>query len=363
MMQPNLEQTLARLVQINSVNPSFDASSSGEAEIAAYIAEDMRRAGLEVEIIRPERPSVIARLRGTGGGRSLMLNGHIDTVGVAGMPEPFSGRIDGGRLYGRGAYDMKASIAASMAALRELAADPPPGDVILAAVADEEFTSHGTEDVLRRVTTDGAVCTEPTSLRTCLAHKGFVWLELRTAGRAAHGSRFWLGEDANIKMGRVLGRLDRLEQELRARQPHPLVGPPSLHAATLSGGTGWSTYAAECLLQVERRTIPGETVEQVRAEIEAVAAGEAEVTVRFARPPFEVDANAAIVRAVRASGGGDFMGDTPWMDSALLAEAGIETVVIGPHGDGAHAAVEWVDLESTVRLAEILRDTARLYCT
>lgn len=361
-MRHYVEQTLQRLVQINSINPSLTPGEPGEREIAEFIAAEMRAAGLEVQLVRPDRPSVIATLKGTGGGRSLMLNGHIDTVGVEGMPEPFSGRVSEGRLYGRGAYDMKASIAASMAALRELAAAPPRGDVILAAVADEEFTSHGTEDVLNVMRTDGAICTEPTSLRTCLAHKGFVWVEMRTTGRAAHGSRFDQGIDANLKMGRLLARLDSLERDLRSRSPHPLVGPPSLHAATLNGGTGWSTYAAECVLRIERRTVPGETLAQVMAEIEAVAAGEAEVRHVFSREPFEVAQDAPVVEAVRRAGGGDWMGDTPWMDAALLSAAGIETVVIGPHGAGAHAAEEWVDLDSTTRLAEILRGAARIYC-
>ncbi len=359
-MHAYIRDTLCRLVQINSVNPNLVPVAPGEREIAMYVAQEMREMGCVVEVVGGDRPSVIATLRGTGGGRSLMFNGHIDTVGVEMMAEPFSGTVDGNNLYGRGAYDMKASIAASMGAIRKLTKNPPRGDVVLTAVADEEYASAGTEEVLRHCRTDAAICTEPTSLRTCLAHKGFVWIEVHTHGKAAHGSRFELGVDANMRMGRFLAKLDLLEQELRSRDPHPLVGPPSLHAATLHGGTGWSTYANECTLRIERRTVPGETVEQVLAEIRTL--GEEDVRVIFSREPFEVSPNAAIVQSVRRAGEGDFCGDTPWMDAALLSAAGIETVVIGPDGGGAHAEVEWVSLDSTVRLAEILHDTALDYC-
>ncbi len=359
-MREPIEPLLARLVQINSVNPFFDPDAPGEAEIAGFIADYLRRHGCHVRLVGGDRPSVIATVRGTGGGRSLMLNGHIDTVGVEGMAEPFSGRLDGGRLYGRGAYDMKASIAAAMTAIAALAQRPPQGDVVLTAVADEEYASAGTEEVLREVHTDGGICLEPTSLAAGCAHKGFVWIEVRMHGVAAHGSRFELGVDANLKMGRFLGRLDRLEEQLRSRTPHPLVGPPSLHAARLTGGTGWSTYAAECVLQIERRTIPGETVAGVVAEIEALGADEVHVV--FAREPFETSASAAIVEAVRAAGAGPIVGDTPWMDASLMSSAGIETVILGPHGGGAHAAEEWVDLASTAQLAEILVRAAYGYC-
>jgi acetylornithine deacetylase len=360
-MRAYIERLLTELVRIDSVNPDLVPGAAGERRIATFLAEEMLALGCDVRLVGPpERPSVIATLAGAGRGRSLMFNGHADTVGAAGMAEPFSARIASGKLYGRGAYDMKGSLAAAVAAIAALRASPPAGDVVLTAVADEEAASQGMRQVLETCRTDAAICLEPTSLKTCLAHKGFVWIEVRTHGRAAHGSRFELGIDANLAMGRFLARLDGLERELRARPPHPLVGPPSLHAATLHGGAGWSTYAAECVLAIERRTIPGETVAQVEREIRTL--GAEDVRVVLAREPFEVAPEAAIVQCVRAAGGGEFCGDTPWMDAALLAAAGIETVVIGPHGAGAHATEEWVDLDSTVRLAEILRDTALAYC-
>jgi acetylornithine deacetylase len=373
-------QALTDLVRINSVNPSIAADGHGEAEIAAYIASSLARVGLSTAVHepRPGRASAVARLRGTGGGRSLMLNAHADTVGTEGMPDPFSAAIRGGRLYGRGAHDMKGSLAACMGASKAIvdAGLRLRGDLMVAAVADEEYGSLGTLDLIDRYKVDAAIVTEPTNLEICLAHKGYLWIEIETAGRAAHGSRFTEGVDANMRMGRFLAELDKLERELRTGPAHPLVGPPSLHAAMLSGGTGLSTYAATCTLKIERRTIPGETDEKALAEIQRIVdrLGAADPTFRatmrpfFARRPFEVEPDAAIVRELAASARDvlgrtpAFVGDTPWMDAALLADAGVETVVMGPVGAGEHSIEEWVDIDSVCQMAEILARTAVAYC-
>ncbi len=377
-----LVRTLAELVRINSINPTLVEGGPGERQIAGYVAEWLRALPVRVELREPEpqpgRISVLATLAGSGGGRSLMWNAHYDTVGIEGMPEPFSAAIRDGKLYGRGAYDMKGSLAAQLAALRSLATEGPKlaGDVVLAAVADEEYGSIGTADILTAVKTDGAIVTEPTALNVCLAHKGYLWLEVETIGRAAHGSRFREGIDANMRMGRFLNELEKLERELLDRPAHALVGPPSLHAALLAGGSGLSTYAASSKLQIERRTVPGETAAQARDELQAIAdrlaaadpTFRATVRITFARHPFEVSPQASIVRAVDRAAEQVLgrrpahIGDTPWMDAALLAAAGIETVVIGPAGAGAHAAEEWVELESVAQLAQILRQAAIDYC-
>ena len=196
-----------------------------------------------------------------------MLNAHYDSVGIENMPEPFSAAVRDGKMYGRGSYDMKGSLAAQMAALKALVDSEAKlgGDVVIAAVADEEYGSIGTADLIRHIRTDAAIVTEPSAVQICLAHKGYLWIEVETIGRAAHGSRFEQGIDANMRMGRFLAELDKLERDLRQRKPHPLVGPPSLHAATIHGGEGLSTYAASCKLQIERRTIPGETEAQAVA--------------------------------------------------------------------------------------------------
>jgi acetylornithine deacetylase len=375
-----VRETLIRLVQTNSVNPILDPESPGEGEVAHLIADTLDALGLETETPEPEpgRVSVLGTMAGGGGGKSLMLNAHIDTVGVEGMRDPFSGTMENGRVYGRGSFDMKGAMAACLGAVKALVDGGVSlaGDVVVAGVADEEYSSIGTSDVIGRCRVDGAIVTEPTHLGLCLAHKGYVWLKVTTEGRAAHGSRFEEGVDANLRMGRVLSQLEGLEEKLRTGPPHPLVGPPSLHAALLSGGTGVSTYAASSALHIERRTIPGETPERVLQEIQEIldrlqaddASFKATVESYFARDPFEVGPDAEIVRAVERGAERvlglvpPHMGDTPWMDAALLAAAGIETVVIGPGGAGAHAAEEWVDLESVTQLAGVLAEATIEYC-
>jgi acetylornithine deacetylase len=376
-----LFSTLADLIRINSVNPTLAPNGQGEAEIGRYVALSLSALGLDVHKFEPEpgRVTVAATLRGQGGGKSLMLNAHYDTVGVEGMNNPFSAEVRDGKMFGRGSYDMKGSLAAQMAAAKSLIDSKTRlrGDLVIAAVADEEYGSLGTADLIQHLRTDAAIVTEPTAVQICLAHKGYLWIEVETHGRAAHGSRFEQGVDANMRMGRFLAALDPLEYQLRARPPHPLVGPPSLHAATIHGGEGLSTYAASCKLQIERRTIPGETEEQAVAEIQDIVdtlksadpAFEAHVRAFFVRDPFEVPRDAAIVRALdRASTkvlrrAPNYVGDTPWMDAALLQAAGIETVVMGPAGGGAHAAVEWVELESVAQMAAILAEAVIEYCT
>jgi len=375
-----LIRTLADLVRINSVNPSLVPNAPGEAAAAAYVKGALLRLGLKAAVFEaePGRPSVVGTLPGTGGGRSLMLNAHLDTVGVEGMQAPFTPVVRDGRMYGRGSFDMKGSLAANLTAVKALVDSGTRlrGDVVLAAVADEEYASIGTADVVTRVKVDGAIVTEATGLDLCLAHKGFVWLEVETIGRAAHGSRFREGIDANMRMGRFLAELDRLEQDLRMRAPHALVGPPSLHASVLRGGTELSTYAARCTLKIERRTIPGETLRQVEAELSSILDRlcAADPTFRgtlrtlLERKSFEVSSDAPLVQALDQSvlalrgSRPDHIGAAYWMDTAILAEAGVEAAVIGPAGAGAHAAEEWVDLASLEDLSAILARTAAGYC-
>jgi acetylornithine deacetylase len=374
-----ITDTAVRLVQIDSINPFLSPEGVGEAEAARFTAETLARLGLVVDSfeVAPGRWNVIGRLPGRGHGRSLLLNAHLDTVGVAGMAEPFSGTVVNGRLYGRGSLDMKGSLAAMLGAAKAIVDSGVrlDGDLLVTAVADEEYSSIGTEHLVQTVTADAAIVTEPTDLQLCRAHRGYIWFDVETFGRAAHGSRFREGIDANMRMGRFLAELDKLEQALRGRPPHPLAGPPSLHAARLYGGSEISIYAAHCRLQVERRTIPGETVEQATAELQAIvdklAAADptfrATVNATFARYPLAVSAEAPIVQAVAQAGAGvvgqplDHIGQTFWTDAALLADAGIETVILGPTGQGLHSAEEWVEVQSLHELAQILVETAVLW--
>ena len=382
-MQPDRDyivDTLARLVRVNSINPAFSGGATDEREMAAATAREMEALGMTAEVheAAPGRASVLGRLAGTGGGPTLMLYAHIDTVGVEGMADPFSAEVRGGRMYGRGAYDMKCGLAACLGAVKALrdAGIRLRGDLLIAAVADEEVASIGMQHLLTLATADAAIVTEPTELRLCLAHKGFCWVEVETFGRAAHGSRFQEGIDANLRMGRFLARLDGLERRLRASPPHPLVGPPSLHAAVLKGGTGTSTYAAHCRLEIERRTIPGETEDLVLAQIreitDALSAEDstfrAEVRPMLTRGAFEVRPGAPIIGIVQSAAtevlgaAPEIVGEPYWMDTALLADAGIDTVAIGPAGAGAHADEEWVDLDSVVATAGILARAATAFC-
>ncbi len=373
-----LERLLSDLVAIDSMNPDLVPGAAGEAAIAAFIADWLRAAGLEVRVeeVQPGRPNVIGIARGSGGGRSLLLNGHIDTVGVTGMSEPFIPRVRDGRLYGRGAYDMKSGVAACMVAAVEAAKLKLRGDVIVTAVMDEEYAGMGTLAVAEHTRADAAIVAEPTELQLVVAHKGFVWLEVETEGVAAHGSRPHLGVDAIVKMGGVLAGLDRLVGELSRRPAHPLLGPPSVHASTIQGGGEWSTYPDRCTLAVERRLLPGETGDAAEAELQAIVAALAaadpafRATVRrdLVRSPLETPADAAVLRTVQQAAAGvlgrlvEPAGVSFWTDAASLHEAGIPTVLFGPLGAGAHAVEEWVDLASVQTCAEIYLATAAAFC-
>jgi len=359
--RPNdVAELAAALVAIDSVNPALVPGGAGEEEIAFFVADWCTAHGLEVEVVGGDRPSVIATRRGSGGGRSLMLNGHLDTVGVAGMDAPLEPRVEDGRLHGRGSYDMKGAVAAILVAAAE--ATGLRGDVIVTAVSDEELASVGTETVLAHVHADAAIVVEPTDLRVAVAHRGFVGFELETTGVAAHGSRPDLGVDAIAKMGPVLTALAELDAALQSGPRHPLAGPASLHTSLIEGGQELSSFPARCLLTGERRTIPGETVEQVERELRRIA-GDAGLRIIAAREPYEAPADHPFVElVVRAAGADGHAGAPFWTDAALIAAAGIPTVLYGPAGEGAHAAVEWVDLASLERLREVVLGVAAAWC-
>jgi acetylornithine deacetylase len=284
---------------------------------------------------------------------------------------PFEPRVDGNRMFGRGAYDMKGSAAAIMVAMARLFEQRRSGHVMAALVADEEYASVGAFDFVRRHRPDACIVTEPAEGCLVLAHKGFVWAEIVASGRAAHGSRWDLGVSAIGKIGRIAAALEQFDRTELRRRVHPLVGPASLHCAMVEGGTGLSTYAPECRLKVERRTLPDETPDQVRSELEAVVrnAGEdATVEVFFARDPLMCDPNARIVGCVRDAVT-NVVGIAPketgvgyWMDAAVFGAAGIPTVNYGPSGAGAHEAVEWVDLASVAQLSDVLVAAVDRFC-
>lgn len=366
-------RTACDLVRIDSRNSALEAGAPGELEIAKCVAEQIDAAGgWEVELRRlgGRHANVVAVRKGSGGGPSLMINAHLDTVGTAGMEDPFSGALRDGRIYGRGAQDTKGGVAAVLAAARALAeADAAlEGDVVLALVADEEHESLGTEKLIERVRTDAAIVIEPTALDVCVAHRGFGVFELRAEGRLAHGGRSDLGVDANLHMGLVLAGLDALRGRWARRPAHPMLGTPSLHIPLMRGGRGLYTYADESVAHLEVRTIPGQTKAEVKAEVEEVLAEVAGRVEHFEgsarpviwRPPHEIDPGRPIVRHVLAAARevrdapARLIGHGWWEDSGLLGAAGIDTVILGPRGEGLHTDEEWVEVDSIIDLAEIL---------
>ena len=365
---------LRDLVSIDSVNPSLVPGAAGEGQIAQAVAAHMRRLGMDVELqeVEPGRPNVIGVLDGTAAGPSLMLCGHLDTVGVEGMAAPFSPREAEGRLYGRGAQDMKAGVAAMIDACRVIRDRGfRRGRIVVAAVIDEEYASIGADALVSRWNADLAVVTEPTDLRIGVAHKGFAWLEVETRGRAAHGSRPSDGRDAIMRMGRVLHRLEALDRELQSSPAHPLLGTASLHASMISGGQELSSYPDRCVLQMERRTVSGETGTDAARELTKILAalrqedpdfhGDARLT--FARPAYEIAPGHPLpdLLGSQLTAAGcqvSKVGMSFWTDAAVLGEAGIPTVLFGPGGAGLHGIEEYVTVSDVLVCRDVLASVA-----
>jgi acetylornithine deacetylase len=372
--------TLLRdLVAIDSVNPSLSRNARGEAAIARRIADALAAIGLRVEMTdaAPGRPNVVGVLDGRAPGRSLMFCGHTDTVGVSGMRQPFTPEIRDGRLYGRGAQDMKGGVAAMIGAVRRIvdSGGLAQGRVIVAAVIDEEHASMGAEALVTTWRADAAVVTEPTGLDVAVAHKGFQWIALETHGRAAHGSRPRDGRDAILRMGRVLARLESLDRRLQQGPSHPLLGTASRHASLIEGGHELSSYPARAALQYERRTLPGEPSDVALVEADALLAElkhedpefEAEARLAFGRRAYEIEAGsqlpALLTDAARAAGcRTSIAGMTFWTDAAILGDAGIPSVLFGPGGAGLHSIEEYVILEDVLRCRDALANLARAWC-
>jgi acetylornithine deacetylase len=372
---------LRDLVAIDSVNPSLVPGAAGEAAIAQAIAAELVRIGLDVELhdAAPGRPNVVGVLEGRARGRSLMLCGHTDTVGVSGMDAPFDPVERNGRLYGRGAQDMKGGVAAMIDAARVLAESGlPSGRLIIAAVVDEEYGSVGADALVTRIRADAAVVTEPTDLQIAIGHKGFAWTEIRTRGRAAHGSRPRDGRDAILRMGRVLTALEALDRALQAASPHPLLGTASLHASVIAGGRELSSYPDLCTLKLERRTLPGETDAALAGELETLLGTlraadpefDAAVLHIFSRSAYEVAADHEFVRAIieaRGQAAGfhtsrrDVVGMSFWTDAAVLGGAGVPSVLFGPGGAGLHSTEEYVNVEDVIVCRETLIGLARAW--
>ncbi|WP_105036354.1 M20/M25/M40 family metallo-hydrolase [Cryobacterium aureum] len=370
---------LQQLVRIDSVNPDLVPGAAGEAEIAAWCGGWLRQQGFEVTVLEetPGRPSVVGVKRGSGAGRSLMLNAHLDTVGVATYAgDPFSGARRDGRVYGRGAVDTKSGLAAILVAAARASAGELAGDVIVTLVADEEFGSIGTEEVLRTVSADAALVIEPSSLELTTAHRGFAWFELGLAGLAAHGSQPELGVDAIWHAGLALAALDGLRQRLNSEPAHATLGHGAVRVSKIAGGDDAATVAARCVLTLERRMLPGQSPDSIEAELRALftelAVDEPQfqftLTRLVARAAFEAEPHWPIVRALTANAErvlgqpAKTRGEPFWTDAGLILEAGIPCVVFGADGEGLHADTEWADAKSVRALADILTGTITEFC-
>ncbi|MFS8099013.1 ArgE/DapE family deacylase [Lentzea alba] len=369
----NPRDLLAELIAIDSVNPDLVPGGNGEQTIVDFCADWLSANDFEIHRLeqRPGRPSLVAVKKGSGGGRSLMLNGHVDTVGTAGYDgDPLKPEVKDGKMFGRGTFDMKGGVAAMMVAAART--KDLRGDVIVACVADEEHGSFGTEEVLQHFTADAAIVTEPSHLEVTLAHKGFVWFDVEIEGRAAHGSRPELGVDAIAKAGHFLVALEQHGHDLATGPKHHLLGTGTVHASLISGGEEASTYPSACRITLERRTVPGETPDHVENELTqildhltaTVPDFKAALTRGLARDPFEADPDAEIVRTLIANLGAPpvIRAEPFWTDCALLAAAGIPCLLFGVDGAGAHAATEHVDLASLDRLTDVLTGTITEFC-
>jgi acetylornithine deacetylase len=304
-----------------------------------------------------------------------MFCGHTDTVGIEGMRAPFDPVQRNGRLYGRGSQDMKGGLAAMIDAVR-IVRDRGfrKGRIIVAAVIDEEYASIGADALAVGWRADAAVVTEPTDLQIGVAHKGFAWAEIRTRGRAAHGSRPADGRDAIMRMGRVLHRLEALDRELQGRHPHPLIGTGSLHASVIDGGREWSSYPDVCTLRVERRTVAGETADTFLGEIEGLLGVlrtedpefDASARLTFSRPAYEIPSAHALPTALAHAAAKVGVttrtaGMSFWTDAAILGSVGIPCVLFGPGGAGLHSLEEFVNVSDVLACRDALAELSLAY--
>jgi len=371
----------AKLVTIDSRNPTLVPDAPGEHQAAFFLADLLSSWGFSVskQKVVDNRFNVIARAGPAAPGtKSLMLNGHLDIVGVDGMTHPpFDPTITDGRLYGRGSADMKSGIAAMCVAARDAVARGIDGEVVIALVIDEEYESLGTRALIKSgIRADAAVIAEPTRLALCPAHRGFVWLRLDFHGRAAHGSRYDIGVDAITNAALVIAELDRFQTESLHQRTHPLLGRGSLHMSLVSGGTGLSTYPDLCTLELERRTLPGETEQTFLKEVGAAIAKvrethaglEVDISLTTAQSASDVGTDEPVMRAMSDALREEQLsprveGLSAWTDAALLNEAGIPAICFGP-GDIAlaHSDTEFVPLAEIDTATRVLSRFVHSWC-
>jgi acetylornithine deacetylase/succinyl-diaminopimelate desuccinylase family protein len=365
-------ELLRGLVGAESQNPPGDERAA--AAVARHYLSAIPGVVVEDVGVSPERPMLVATLE-AGPGRRLILGGHLDTVpaGDGWTRDPFGGEVADRRLFGRGASDMKGGIAGFLVALRLLAAERGrwSGTIVCHLVPDEEPGGQlGAEVLLRRglIAADAAVIAEPTVLSVYRAQKGNVFASLRLSGRAAHGAMPQHGDNAISKAARLVVDLEeRLAPRLAARS-HELVGDATLNVGTIHGGRRTNVVPDECVVTVDRRVLPGESLDDACRELEAFVGDRAEVQYEHVGAAFEtpldhwlVEAAQRAVEQVRgfpvATGG--LVGSS---DARFYADgAGIPTILVGPGSmEQAHVADEFVDVELLERSVEVYRRLAHL---
>jgi len=368
------EKLLAELIALPSVNPAFapDSASArqsrpgfGEKNVADFIAATAASAGLDIEFqpVLPQRANVLARLQPTGKiHQTILLAPHLDTVGAD--ASAFIPRRKNGRLHGRGACDTKGSVAAMLAALCELAAGknrPQGTEIIFAGLIDEEHAQAGSRALAPKYQANLAIVGEPTRLKIVTAHKGSLWLQLATRGRAAHGATPHLGKNAVLEMAGIVEALERDYAAQLRRRKHPLLGCATINVGKISGGKQPNIVPDHCQIEIDRRTLPGETEKSVRTEIARVlAARKLAATISSVKIapalPMETDASLPLVRQFfRAARQTKAAGVDYFCDAAVLSASGTPSVVFGP-GDiaQAHTADEWISLASLERGKNLL---------
>lgn len=373
------------LTQIDSSNPTLSvADGVGETEIANYLAAWLAHRGIEYHRVEPVagRPSIVGVFRGSGGGQSLMFNGHIDTVSLSSYEsDPLSGHLGEkeGRqvIFGWGSLDMKGGLAAALAALAAIKASGRTlrGDVIVAAVSDEEDASQGTRDIIAAGwRADAAVVPEPTMGAIAIAHKGFVWVEVDILGVAAHGSDSQAGVDAILQAGWFLQSLEQYQKRLPIDDT---LGQATLHCGLIKGGQEPSSYPQRCTITIEFRTIPAQSNESILEDVNALLSGIAKEKPRFryapprltiSRPTQKLSADHPLVQTAVACAT-EVLVDGPgvisvpfWCDAALLSEAGVPAIVYGPSGAGLHSKEEWVEVDSLQEMSRVFEKLIQELC-
>jgi acetylornithine deacetylase len=385
---------LRQMVRIESVNHDLVPGGSGEKKVAEFTASYMNDAGLEAHVQKtgPGHYNAIGILRGTGGGKNLLIDAHLDTVTVEDMKKPFSGKVEDGKLFGRGAADDKGGVAAAVEAAIAIkeAGIRLAGDLIVAGVSGEEYASEGSEAFIAayKEHADGCIIGEPSRISQGLylgvgvGSGGYVWIDYITRGKRAHGSLYRDGVDAIDAMRFVMDQLSILKEQLIEREPY--INPyaniaacwkPSLHCSLVSGGLDLATYPDFCKLSVERRTVYGETFEQVRREVDQVLADakkahpelQAEAKILFERNPWQAEKGALLDILLEEVQ--ELTGRSPlvysvggWDDGAIASAAGIPTAVFGPSGNDWHGPNEYVDLTSLYKCARGMADVAIRFC-